>query len=521
MFDVLTNGFKSARAKLQGKALITESVIEEALGDIRISLLEADVALPVVNAFMEHVQEKATGEVVKLSVKARGQSISPTEHFIKLCNDELIALMGSGEGGIEFEDKGLPTGIMMVGLHGTGKTTTAAKLALLLKTDKHRPLLVAADVYRPAAVEQLKVLGDRINIPVFHRADKAPPDLCAAAMHQARQDKRDVVIFDTAGRLTIDQPLMDELSGIKERTNPKNTLLVVDAMIGQDAVNMASDFDKLLDITGVVLTKMDGDARGGAALSVRAVTGKPVTYVGMGEDLSKLEPFRPDGVASRILGFGDVVGLVKDFEKVVDEEKAEEDALKIMKGEFNLIQFLDQIRAIQKMGSLRETMEKLPFFNEMVPEGAAVDENVMVRIEAMINSMTPDERDRPEIIDESRIKRIAAGSGRKFHEVKDLLQRFDAMREVMKQIGKQPSLMSRIPGFKQALDLAKASGEDVSDFMPDMSQAGMAGDGWETQGPRRLSVAEKNRKKKKRKQAKKQRQKGKKGKKGKKKGRRK
>lgn len=508
MFDVLTKGFRSARAKLQGKALISETGIEEALKDIRMSLLEADVALPVVTAFLEHVKEKAVGEVVQLSVKQKAgkQEISPAEHFIKLCHDELISLMGEDEGQLQFLDKSQPTGVMLVGLHGTGKTTTAGKLARLLKQDKHRPLLVAADIYRPAAVNQLKVLGERLKIPVFHRENMSPPDLCAAAMHQARQDKNDVVIFDTAGRLTIDEPLMDELSSIRERTRAGNILLVVDAMIGQDAVRMASEFDKRLDISGVVLTKMDGDARGGAALSVRAVTGKPVVYVGMGEDLSKLEPFRPDGVATRILGFGDVVGLVKDFEKVVEKDKAEEDALKILKGDFNLYQFLDQIRAIQKMGSLRDTMEKLPFFHEMVPDGASVDEKVLVRIEAMINSMTPDERTRPEIIDESRSKRIAQGSGRKFHEVKDLLQRFGAMREVMKQVGKQPSLLSRLPGFKQALDLAKSRGEDVSDLLPDDGMP--AGGGWGVQGPRRLTTAEKNKRRRKQKLAKKQRRKG-------------
>ena len=508
MFDVLTKGFRSARAKLQGKALISETGIEEALRDIRMSLLEADVALPVVSAFLDHVKEKAVGEVVQLSVKQKAgkQEISPAEHFVKLCHDELISLMGDEEGQLQFQDKGQPTGVMLVGLHGTGKTTTAGKLARLLKQDKHRPLLVAADIYRPAAVNQLKVLGERLNVPVFHRENMSPPDLCAAAMHQARQDKNDVVIFDTAGRLTIDEPLMDELSSIRERTHAGNILLVVDAMIGQDAVRMASEFDKRLDLSGVVLTKMDGDARGGAALSVRAVTGKPVIYVGMGEDLSKLEPFRPDGVATRILGFGDVVGLVKDFEKVVEKDKAEEDALKILKGDFNLYQFLDQIRAIQKMGSLRDTMEKLPFFHEMVPDGASVDEKVLVRIEAIINSMTPDERTSPEIIDESRSKRIAQGSGRKFHEVKDLLQRFGAMREVMKQVGKQPSLLSRLPGFRQALDLAKSRGEDVSDLLPDDGMP--AGGGWGVQGPRRLSTAEKNKRRRKQKLAKKQRRKG-------------
>lgn len=504
MFEVLTRGFRSARARLQGKELITEEAIDEALRDVRVSLLEADVALPVVTAFLERVKKKALGEEVRLHVRVKGQElcITAADLFVKLCHDELIALMGDGQGGLAFEPPGQPTGLMLVGLHGTGKTTTAAKLAKQLQKEKHKPLLVAADIHRPAAVAQLKVLGDRIGVPVFFKEGASPPDLCAAAMHQARMDRRDVVIFDTAGRLTIDQPLMDELAAVRERTRSRNVLLVVDAMTGQDAVRMAAEFDRRLDLTGVILTKMDGDARGGAALSVRAVTGKPILYVGMGEDLGRLEPFRPDGVATRILGFGDVLGLVKDFEEVVEKEKAEEDAVKILKGEFNLYQFLDQIRAIQKMGSLRETLEKLPFFHEMVPEGATVDEGVLSRIEAMIQSMTPQEREKPEIIDESRARRIARGSGRKVAEVKDLLARFHTMREVMRRVGKQPSLLARLPGFREAIALAKSRGEDVSDLLPD---EGPPGGGWGSM--RRLSAAEKDRRRRKEKLARQQRKK--------------
>lgn len=506
MFEVLTKGFRSARARLAGKQVITESAIDEALRDIRLSLLEADVALHVVNAFLAQVKEKALGEVVQVKAKKDGRKveITPAEHFVKLCNDELVALMGEGERGLEFEPGGKPTAVMMVGLHGTGKTTTSAKLAGLLKNEKHKVMLVAADIYRPAAIDQLKILGEKLGIPVFSQPGVQPPELCANAMAQAAAEKRDVVIFDTAGRLAIDEPLMQELSEIKSRTNPKNIFLVVDAMTGQDAVRMASEFDRRLELTGVVMTKMDGDARGGAALSVRAVTGKPITFVGMGEDLSKIEPFRPEGVASRILGFGDVVGLVKDFEKVVDEEQAEADAIRMLKGDFNLYQFLDQIRSIQKMGSLRDTMEKLPFFHDMVPEGASVDEKVLGRIEAMIHSMTPDERKKPEIIDDRRARRIAKGSGHKAAEVKDLIQRFETMREVMKRVGKQPSLLGRLPGFREALDLAKSRGEDVSDLMPPDEQRGSYG-GY---GVRRLSPAEKERRRKKEKIAKKQRQKG-------------
>ncbi len=507
MFEVLTRGFRSARARLQGKEVITSEAIDEALRDVRVSLLEADVALPVVNAFLERVKKKALGEEVRLQVKVKGREfrISAADHFVKLCHDELIGLMGDGSEGLVFEAPGQPTGVMLVGLHGTGKTTTAAKLAKQLLKEKRKPLLVAADIYRPAAVEQLKVLGGRIGVPVFFKEGAAPPDLCAAAMHQARMDRRDVVIFDTAGRLTIDQPLMEELAAIRERTRCRNVLLVVDAMIGQDAVRMAAEFDRAIGLTGVILTKMDGDARGGAALSVRAVTGKPILYVGMGEDLGRLEPFRPDGVATRILGFGDVLGLVRDFEAVVEKEKAEEDAAKILKGEFNLYQFLDQIRAIQKMGSLRETLEKLPFFHEMVPEGATVDEGVLARIEAMIQSMTPQERQHPEIIDESRARRIARGSGRKVAEVKDLLARFHTMREVMRRVGKQPSLLARLPGFREAIALAKSRGEDVSDLLPDEGVPG--GGGWGPGGMRRLSAAEKERRRRKEKLARLQRKK--------------
>ena len=507
MFEVLTKGFRSARMRLQGQAQVTEAGIGEALRDIRTSLLEADVALPVVSAFLDQVRQKALGEVVQLKVKHKGEKLGITqaEHFIKLCHDELIAVMGSGEGALTFEPDGKgPTTIMLVGLHGTGKTTTAAKIANLLIEQKHRPMLVAADIYRPAAIQQLQVLGEKLGIPVFTQPDVQPPDLCVNALVQARAERRDVVIFDTAGRLTLDEPLMQELSQIKTRTRPTNILLVVDAMIGQDAVRMASEFNKRLDITGVVMTKLDGDARGGAALSVRGVTGKPIVFAGMGEDIGKLEPFRPDGIATRILGFGDVVGLVRDFEKVVDEKQAEEDAIKILRGEFTLHQFLDQIRAIQKMGSLRDTLEKLPFFHEMVPEGATVDEKVLTRIEAMINSMTPDERVHPEMIDDKRTSRIAKGSGRKPAEVKDLLSRFGAMREVMRRVGKQPSLLSRLPGFREALELAKSRGEDVSDMLPDQEGPGAA---WSGLGVRRLSQAEKDRRRKREKAARQQRKK--------------
>ena len=437
--------------------------------DIRISLLEADVELHVVKAFLEHVKQKAVGEIIQTKAYAKDKKlqIGPGEYFIKLCHDELISLMGEGERELSFAKKG-PTTIMIVGLNGSGKTTTSGKLAKLLRDQKKmRPMLIAADIYRPAAVDQLRTLGQRINVPVFHREGMQPPDLIEEGLLHAKATGKNLVIIDTAGRLTVNEELMQELDEIKSRIKPDNILLVVDAMIGQDAVKTAAEFDRRLDITGVVLTKMDGDARGGAALSVRAVTGKRVMFVGMGESMDKLEEFRADGIATRILGLGDVVGLVQDFEKVVDQEKAEEDALKMLKGEFNLYQFLDQIKAIQKMGALKDTMEKLPFFHEMVPEGQQIDDKVLINIEAMINSMTHKERLNPEIIDDSRAARIARGSGKKVTEVKDLLVRFQTMKDLMVQMGKKPSLLSRIPGFKEYLNLAKARGEDMSDIIPE------------------------------------------------------
>lgn len=513
MLEVVTKGFRNARLKLQGKAAITETNIDEALRDIRISLLEADVELHVVKAFLTNVKEKAIGDIIKTKAYAKDKKlkIGPGDYFIKLCHDELVGLMGEGERELIIAKKG-PTTIMIVGLNGSGKTTTSAKLARLLQHEKKkRPMLIAADIYRPAAVDQLRALGEKIGVPVFFHEGMQPPELIEEGLIHAKATGRNLVIIDTAGRLTVNEELMQELDDIKARINPDNILLVVDAMTGQDAVKTASEFDRRLDITGVVLTKMDGDARGGAALSVRAVTGKRVMFVGMGESMDKLEGFRPDGIATRILGLGDVVGLVQDFEKVVDQEKAEEDALKILKGDFNFYQFLEQIKAIQKMGALKDTMEKLPFFHEMVPQGEQINDNVLVNIEAIINSMTHKERLNPELIDDSRTKRIAKGSGKKPEEVKDLLLRFQTMKDMMVQMGKHPSLLSRIPGFKEYLNLAKARGEDVSDILPD--EPGRP----TVYGMPRLSAKQKEKRRKRAKEARKTRKQGKKKKKKKKK----
>jgi signal recognition particle subunit SRP54 len=378
---------------------------------------------------------------------------------------------------------------MVVGLQGSGKTTTVGKLARWLeKTHKRHPLLVAADVYRPAAIDQLQILGEQLGYPVFAETGKSPPEICEDAVRFAHEKGRDVVVFDTAGRLAIDEPLMKELEDIDRRVQPANIFLVCDAMIGQDAVKTAAAFHNRLNLDGVILTKLDGDARGGAALSIKEVTGKPIKFLGMGESLDKLEEFRPDGLASRILGMGDIVGLVKDFEEVVDAEQAEKDAVRMLKGKFDMQDFLDQIRTIQKMGSLRELFEKMPFFGGGLPDNVNLDDRELKKIEAMINSMTVDERRHPERFvvtsweeitgqkgqkvrkrsadyDPSRVKRIAGGSGRKETEVKELLHKFAMMRQMMVQLGASTGLLGKIPGFKQFAQMKQLANMDLGAVM--------------------------------------------------------
>jgi signal recognition particle subunit SRP54 len=392
-----------------------------------------------------------------------------------------------------FSPRPAVTPIMMVGLQGSGKTTTSAKLARWLEKEKGRkPLLVAADVQRPGAIEQLQVLGQRLGIPVFAIPGGRPYDICVKGLEEARKQKRDTVIFDTAGRLAIDEPLMQELADIKEKTKPQNVLLVVDAMIGQDSVKTAKAFHDRLGLTGVVLTKLDGDARGGAALSIKEVTGAPVRFVGTGEGLEKLEAFRPDGMASRILGFGDVVGLMKDFEQVVDADRAEADARRMLEGRFTLEDFLEQIRTIQRMGPLKDLFEKLPMFGEAMPEGMNLDDRELKKVEALVSSMTRDERRRPELFQKepTRIARVAKGSGRKPEDVVDLLQRFAFMRQMMEDIGQQAGLLARLPGMKQLAlarkmkDVVRTSGLEGNPMMGGLADellqaavAGKAGDG--------------------------------------------
>ena len=466
MLETVSKGFKAARNKLQGRALITAEVVDEALRDIRVSLLEADVSFEVVKRFVARVREKALGEVVETRVKTEKGllRVTPQDHFVKICHDELEALMGPVDASLRSAEKGRPTGIMMIGLQGSGKTTTAGKIASRYLKEGKKPLLVAADVYRPAAVEQLEVLGQRLGVPVFHERGLPPPEMCRRALEAARRDRQEVVIYDTAGRLAIDEELMVELEEIKRAVAPENVLLVADAMIGQDAVKTAAEFDRRLSLDGFILTKLDGDARGGAALSIKEVTGKPIKFLGMGESLDRLEEFRPDGLASRILGFGDIVGLVKDFEQHVDEETAEAEAQKILSGDFTLEDFVNQIRLVRKMGPLGELMEKFPLFGEL-PENFQFDDAALTRIVAMVDSMTPSERQRPDSVTESRIRRVAKGSGRTEKDVRDLLKQYSAMRGVMRQIGDAPGLLARLPGVRQLMQLRKLQGKGLDDVL--------------------------------------------------------
>jgi signal recognition particle subunit SRP54 len=453
MFETLTKGFRAARQRLAGLTELNEANIEQALRDVRLSLLEADVEFNVVKRFMDHVKARSLGEVRETSALISGQKVKVTaaDHFIKVCHDELIGMMAFEGEPLELKPKPAISGIMMVGLQGSGKTTTTGKLALLLQKDGRKPLLVAADVRRPGAIEQLQVLGERINVPVFAIPEGDPVDICKQGLAEARKQKCDVVLYDTAGRLAIDEPLMEELSHIKSGVQPENIMLVVDAMIGQDSVKTARAFHDRLGLTGVTLTKLDGDARGGAALSIKEVTGAPIKFAGMGEALDKLEPFRPEGMASRILGFGDVVGLMKDFEGVIDEDKAQKEAAKMLQGRFSLNDFLDQIRMIKQMGPLKDLFEKLPFFADGMPEGVNFDDNELVKAEAIVSSMTKQERVETELFQKqpTRLVRVARGSGRSEKEVAELIERFSFMRNMMGNIGQSAGMLSKIPGMKQ------------------------------------------------------------------------
>ncbi len=455
MFDTLARGFRQAKNRLAGLTELTEQNIDSALREVRLSLLEADVEMGVVKAFLARLKEKAIGQVHQNRVKHAGQAqaVSASDIFVKLCNDELINLM-THEGELVTFDASGPTGIMMVGLQGSGKTTSTAKLARWLEKQGKKPLLVAADMQRPAAVEQLKVLGQQIGMPVFNLPDKTPVEICSAARAEAKKQGRDVILYDTAGRLAVDEVLMQELSEIKSSVKPENIFLVIDAMIGQDSVKTARAFNERLGISGVVLTKLDGDARGGAALSVKEATGAPILFSGVGETTDKFEEFRPEGMASRILGMGDVVGLMQDFEEVVDQKKAEKDAERMLSGEFTLEDFLEHIRMIQKMGSLKDLVDKLPLGGMLpggLPDNINLDDRELVRIEAIIQSMTKFERKDPYALvrEPGRVDRISKGAGTKPEQVNELVQKFVFMRQMMGSLGQNMGMMGRIPGMKQ------------------------------------------------------------------------
>ena len=505
MLETLTKGFRNARLKLQGKAQLSEDNISEALRDVRVALLEADVELGVVKAFLKRVRDRSVGEVVPLKAKRdpRGMTVTPGDHFVRICHDELVALMGPVDATIDLG--GSPALIMMVGLQGSGKTTTAGKIARKLMKEGRKPMLVAADIYRPAAVDQLMVLGRKLGVPVFSIKGMEPVQLCKLAVQQARNVGRDVVIFDTAGRLAIDNVLMEELEQIRTTTEPDNVLFVCDAMIGQDAVKTAAEFDKRLDFTGFVLTKLDGDARGGAALSIKEVTGKPVKFLGMGETLDKLEEFRPEGLAQRILGMGDVVGLVKDLEEHVDQEEAEKDAKKMLQGDFTFDDFLKQLETLRKMGSLKDLLEKLPGFSDLKDQipAEALDDREMDRVKAIIQSMTKQERNLPHLLeDESRIRRIAKGCGREQQDVRELYQRFVQARQMMKGLGQMSGMFGGGGGNRAA---RRAGGGFPG--LGGMGMPGMPGMGAEEPARPTLTAAEKKDRRRKQKEKRKARKK--------------
>lgn len=427
VFEGLSNKLQETIKKLRGKGRVSEKDVKEMMREIKLALLEADVNFKVVKDFISKVSERAVGQDVL-------ESLTPGQQIIKIVHEELINLMGAGQSKIVFAPKP-PTVLMMVGLQGSGKTTTSGKLANLLRKQGKKPLLVACDVYRPAAIKQLQVVGGQLGVEVFSMGDKkSPVDIAKAAEEHAKAKQYDLVIIDTAGRLHIDEKLMDELMNIKDSVRPHEILLVVDSMTGQDAVNVSESFNEKLGIDGVILTKLDGDTRGGAALSVKTVTGKPIKFIGMGEKLSDIEPFFPDRMASRILGMGDVLSLIEKAQEAFDEKKALELERKMRTQQFTLEDFLEQMQQIKKMGPLNKIIGMIPGINaDALKEINSTDsEKELARFEAIIKSMTKKERNDPSIINGSRRKRIAAGSGTKVQDVNKVLKSFEEMRKMMK-----------------------------------------------------------------------------------------
>ena len=426
MFQSLTEKLANAFKKFRSKGKLTEADVKEGMREVKLALLEADVNFKVVKEFIKSVTERAVGAAVL-------ESLLPAQQIVKIVNEELINLMGGETPKINISPKP-PTVIMMVGLQGAGKTTHAGKIANMYKSKGKHPLLVACDVYRPAAVDQLKIVGESVGVPVFSMGTKiSPVEIARAGIEHAKKNSLDMVIIDTAGRLHIDEALMQELVKIKGTVDPSEILLVVDAMTGQDAVNVAKSFNDLLDITGVVLTKIDGDTRGGAALSVKYITGKPIKFIGTGEKMDALELFHPDRMASRILGMGDILSLIEKAEAAFDEKNAKELEKKMREQTFTLDDFLEQMRSLKKMGNLDQILGMMPGVKPGALKDAQIDEKQMAHIEAIILSMTKAERNKPDIINGSRRKRIADGSGTSVEEVNRLLKQFDQMKKMMKQ----------------------------------------------------------------------------------------
>jgi signal recognition particle subunit SRP54 len=451
MFDTLSEKFENVFKSLRGEARLTEENIRDAMREVRVALLDADVNYKVVKDFTKAVTEKAVGTETLRSVR-------PSQQVIKIVNDELIEMMGGAPAEFALQ-RGQMQVIMLLGLQGAGKTTFAGKLALYCKKQGYNPLLVACDIYRPAAIRQLEVVGAGVDVPVFQLGTDVPaPEIAARGIEEAKRQGRDLVIVDTAGRLHIDEVKMDELTALKEAVKPKYAFLVADAMTGQDAVNSATAFHESVGIDGVCLTKIDGDARGGAALSIRAVTGKPIYFVGTGEKSDDLEPFYPDRIASRILGMGDVVSLVEKAQESFDEQEAMALQKKMKREEFSLQDFLEQMQKVKKMGSLGSLMKMIPGMGSLT-RGMEIDDDAFKPMEAMIHSMTPAERDNVELIDASRRKRIARGSGASVADVNGLLEQFKQTRKMMSQVLKM--------GPRQAAAMARGGG----------STAGSAGSG--------------------------------------------
>ena len=432
--DKLTGVFK----RLRSKGKLREQDVKDAMREVRLALLEADVNYKVAKDFTNTVAEKCIGEKVM-------ESLTPAQMVVKIVRDELTALMGSEQVRLKTSDK-IPTIIMMCGLQGSGKTTHAAKLAKFLKKNGHRPMLVAGDIYRPAAIDQLKVLGEQISVPVFEKGTERPEKTVVEAVKYARDYGHDFLILDTAGRLHIDEELMAELTRITKAVTVNNILLVIDSMVGQDSVNIAKSFNEQLPIDGVILTKLDGDTRGGAALSVRAVTGKPIMFTGVGEKLDDLDEFHPDRMASRILGMGDMLSFIEKVESEIDEKQALEAAKKLQENKFDLNDLLDQFQQIKKMGNIKDLLGMMPGVGNQIKD-ADIDERAMLRVEAIIKSMTKKEREKPDLLNASRRRRIAAGSGTSVEEVNRLVKQYEQMKKMFKQMNGKKGRKMRMPNM--------------------------------------------------------------------------